>query len=254
MRLKLTIAYDGRPFVGWQSQPGGQTVQDHLEGAIQAIGGAQIRVHGSGRTDTGVHALGQVAHFDPPDGNRMAPDEWQRALNSKLPNTIRVLDSTSVKDDFHARFDAESKTYRYRICLAQVLPPLEHGLAWHLPYSIDREILHECAALLTGEHDFASFAANRGDGSDGQNTTRTIHGIGTEEESDLLELTFRGSGFLYKMVRLLTGSLVRCAQEQETVAWLAGLLENPGNPKSTFCAPADGLSLTQVRYPEPDHV
>ena len=123
-RIKLTIAYDGAPFEGWQSQPGGNTVQDHLERAIAEVAGDAIRVSGSGRTDTGVHALGQVAHFDPPEGSRMDAGAWLRALNTKLPAAVRVLDAEGVAGDFHARFSATAKTYQYQIDTAPVLHPL----------------------------------------------------------------------------------------------------------------------------------
>ena len=130
-RFCLNIAYDGRPFEGWQSQPGGNTVQDHIEKVLQKICPASSSVHGSGRTDAGVSAEGQVAHFDVPDDWKMTAPEWQRALNAQLPPTIRIVKSEPAAPDFHARFSAKSKIYRYRIFTGEVLPPLDHGLTWH---------------------------------------------------------------------------------------------------------------------------
>ena len=148
MRLKMTIAYDGRPYEGWATQPGGNTVQDFLEGAIAEVAKQATRVYGSGRTDTGVHALGQVAHFDVPDGLSMNAYNWVPAINSKLPATIRVMDCEQVAGDFHARFSAVEKTYTYDLCLAPVLPPLSAGLAWHLPRQLDPVSLEQALEIL----------------------------------------------------------------------------------------------------------
>lgn len=246
-RFKLTIAYDGRPFEGWQSQPSGQTVQDHLEKALGRIAKAPLSLHGSGRTDTGVHALGQVAHFDAPDGSRMIAEEWQRALNANLPSTIRILRSESVDDDFHARFGAKKKTYRYEIDTGEVQLPLRAGLAWHHPRAFDRAILREAAALFAGEHDFVAFAASRGDGKE-VDAVRTILAASVEEEGGTVVLTFTGTGFLYRMVRLLTGSAMRCATGSDPVAWLQQMLDSPTGKTSPYCAPADGLYLVSVGY------
>ena len=133
MRLKLTIAYDGRPFNGWQAQACGNTVQDHLHKALEQTAKQPVKLQGSGRTDTGVHALAQVAHFDAPEDISMNPFNWVPALNTKLPATIRVMSCEETDDDFHARFSAKGKIYHYDIATDPVLPPLKAGLAWHLP-------------------------------------------------------------------------------------------------------------------------
>ncbi len=127
IRLKLTIAYDGRPYTGWQSQPGGKTVQDHLQQALGEIAKQPMVIHGSGRTDTGVHALGQVAHVEVPQPTTMRPGNWLRAMNSKLPATIRVMACEEAPEEFHARFSACGKIYHYDICTAPVLPPIGPG-------------------------------------------------------------------------------------------------------------------------------
>ncbi|MEM0898160.1 MAG: tRNA pseudouridine(38-40) synthase TruA [Verrucomicrobiota bacterium] len=247
MRIKLTIAYDGRPFEGWQSQPSGRTVQDQMEAALERIAKKRISLHASGRTDTGVHALGQVAHFDAPANSSMDAAAWMRALNAHLPRTIRVMASEGVADDFHARFSVIKKTYRYEIDTSEVLRPLRAGLAWHHPQVIDRDLLRESLVLFQGEHDFAAFAANRGDGKDLE-TVRTIHEARLAEHGETLALTYTGNGFLYRMVRLLTGSAMRCATGGEPVRWIANLLEPAGTAHSSHCAPADGLTLVSVDY------
>ncbi len=251
-RLKLTLAYDGRPFCGWQSQAGGGAVQDHLEAAFAKLCGIRVPVHGAGRTDAGVHALAQIAHVDVPR-ERLKPAEWLAAINSHLPPEIRLMRAQWAAPEFHARFSATGKIYRYRVWNGPILPPLEIGRAWHVFRPLDKDGLRACAGSLIGTHDFGGFAANRGIPS--ADTVRTLRRIEVKgRPGGLLTLTFEGDGFLYKMVRLLTGSLVRCAQGKASPEWLAGLLEPPlpGAPrlKTSFAAPAEGLSLVRVLYPE----
>jgi tRNA pseudouridine38-40 synthase len=251
MRLRFTIAYDGRPFAGWQSQPRGNTVQDHLEAAMGRILKLETppSVHGSGRTDTGVHALGQVAHCDIPDDWRMSMEAWRRALNVHLPPGIRVMGASAAHSNFHARFDAAGKTYRYRIWNDEVLPPLEAGLAWHVPHRLDVSLLEEVCRICEGTHDFAAFAANRGDGKDeGRDTVRQLWSVRAQVEGHCLSLTFHGSGFLYRMVRMLTGSIIRVAIGRAPVSWMRDLLETQAGRKSHHTAPADGLYLVSVEY------
>ena len=245
IRLRLRLAYDGRPFRGWQSQAGGDAVQDRLEQAFMRVGGQRIVVHGSGRTDAGVHALGQVAHADVPRGF-LPPAKWHAALNANLPPEIRVLRCTRAAADFHARFQARGKTYLYRIHVGPVFPPLEIGRAWHVPGPLDLAVLRSCAARLTGTHDFAGFAANRGHAP--TSTVRTLREIRLTARGPRLTLRFTGDGFLYKMVRLLTGTLIRCAQGRMEPSFLDTLLTGGGHPKTHFQAPAEGLYLARVLY------
>ena len=248
-RLRLTVAYDGRPFAGWQSQARGNTVQDHLEAALSRLcNGARVPVHGSGRTDAGVHAVGQVAHADVPDSARPPAERWRAAINAHLPVEIRVLAVRFARADFHARFSARGKIYRYRIWNGPVLPPLEAGRAWHLPGPLDLPTLENTAALLLGRHDFGAFAAGRGQPDD--NTVRTIRHINIRQRSSLISLDYEGDGFLYKMVRLLTGSLMRCAQGRRSPVWISELLEGKAE-KTSFAAPAEGLYLMRVLYRRP---
>jgi tRNA pseudouridine38-40 synthase len=244
-RLKLCIAYDGRAFRGWQSQAGGAAVQDHIEAALEALCAARIVVHGAGRTDAGVHALGQIAHADVP-GGRFDPATWAKALNARLPIEVRILRASRARAGFHAQYSASGKEYLYRIWNAPVLHPLEIGRAWHMPSTIDFARLRSAAHRLEGVHDFAGFAANRGQPV--ADTVRTIHSIRIQKRGPLITLRFSGSGFLYRMVRLMTGSLVRCAIGKATDSWLAELLESKGRKKTSFAAPAEGLYLARVRY------
>jgi tRNA pseudouridine38-40 synthase len=243
-RLKLLIAYDGRPYRGWQSQTAKNGVQDFIEGAFARIVGERVVVHGSGRTDTGVHALGQVAHADVPLG-KLTLTAWGTALNANLPPEIRILRIRKAPAGFHARFDACGKIYTYRVYHGPMLHPLEVGRAWHLHSELDLELLRDCAAKLLGEHDFAGFAASRGRAED---TVRTLRRIDVKRRGSIVTLTFEGSGFLYRMVRLLTGTLMRCAQHRAPAAWIDELLAGKGRIKTSFAAPADGLYLTRVLY------
>ena len=245
-RLRLTISYDGRSFRGWQSQATGDAIQDRLEAAFAALcEGRRIPVHGSGRTDAGVHAHGQVAHADVPIGRSRLPDEWRAALNAHLPAAVRVKRVRFVSATFHARFSARGKIYRYRIWNDPVLDPFESGRAWHIPGELDAGVLEQTSRLLLGRHDFAGFAANRG--RPAESTERTIRRITLRRRASLLTLDFEGDGFLYKMVRLLTGSLVRCAQGKASADWIAALLAGQAG-KTNFAAPAEGLYLVRVRY------
>jgi len=248
MRLKLTISYDGSTFSGWQSQPNGKTVQDLIEAAIATTAGEKIRLHGSGRTDAGVHALGQIAHFDPPGHLTMNPFNWVPALNTKLPAAIRIMSCQEVADDFHSRFGALGKTYAYRLCTLPILPPFDAGRAWHLPRLLNPETLEEALALFRGTHDFRSFAANRGNETAETNYLRTITEASFVHTDNGILLRFTGNGFLYKMVRLLTGAAVNASQGYLRIDDLKDLVEAPSGAKSPLCAPADGLTLLEVNY------
>lgn len=251
MRLKLTIAYDGRPYNGWQSQVGGNTVQDFMHRALAEVAKQPIRLQGAGRTDTGVHALAQTAHFDAPPESSMTPVHWVPALNCKLPASIRIMACEEVPADFHSRFSASGKIYRYDLCTDPVLPPLKAGLAWHVPGLLDARVLERALALFVGRHDFHAFAAYRGNEPPDMDWYRTLDRAALETLADGYRITFAGAGFLYKMVRLLTGSAVRAAHGRQRLDELAMFLDQaPGLPlgKSAHCAPAAGLYLQEVLY------
>ena len=244
-RLKLIVAYDGSQFAGWQSQSHRNTIQDHLERAFERVGGKRLRVYGAGRTDAGVHALAQCAHVDLA-GNNLAAVRWTSALNSLLPPTIRVLRCGYVPKPFHARFSAKGKVYRYRIWSAAILPPLEYRRAWHVTAPLDIEVLKTAANYFAGKHDFAGFAANRGKPED--NTVRTIDSVQVRRKGSCVTIEFDGDGFLYKMARLIVGSLVRCALGKLSIEEIAGRLASGRPGPARFAAPAEGLFLVRVRY------
>ncbi len=253
MRLKLTIAYDGRPYSGWQSQPNGQTVQDIIQGAIAEVAKSDQPhpIHGSGRTDTGVHADAQIAHFDTPENVDMNPYNWVPALNTKLPAGIRIMDCEEVSDDFHARFSAKQKTYVYELCLAPVLHPHLHGRVWHLPRQLDPVSLEIALSHYVGKHCFKAFAANRGNETEATDYTRTITTSQFETIENGYRITFTGDGFMYKMVRLLTGAAVQVSQGRVRLDDHLALLDQTKdlpNGKAPYCAPAAGLTLSQVDY------
>ena len=244
-RLKIVISYDGRDFAGWQSQKQGNTVQDNLEAAFERVCGQRLTVTGSGRTDAGVHALGQCAHVDVPAA-RFVADRWLKALNGVLPQTIRILRARFVPKSFHARFSAKGKVYRYRIISGLVRPPLEIGRAWHIEGLLDRDLLGRAAELFRGRHDFAAFAANRG--KEERSTMRTVEYVRVASRRDLIELELLANGFLYKMVRLMVGSIARCAMGKESLQSIEMRLERPLRVANRFVAPAAGLYLVRVRY------
>ena len=244
-RLKLIVAYDGAGFGGWQSQSHQNTVQDQLERAFKRVTGKRVRVHGAGRTDAGVHALAQCAHVDLPN-RRLSPTDWPNALNAFLPPTIRILRSRYVSPTFHARFSAKGKIYQYRIWAAAVLPPLEFKRAWHVSTPLDFNLLEEAATLFVGRHDFAAFAANRGQLE--KSTIRTIHSIHVRHRGSLITIEFNGDGFLYKMARLITGALVRCALAKTDLSKIKAELESGRPIGSRVAAPAEGLFLIRVIY------
>jgi len=253
-RIRFTATYDGRPYLGWQSQPGGRTVQDVLERAFSGLFGSAVRIHGSGRTDAGVHALGQVFHVDAPDTHPIPADKWPAALNTRLPRTIRITHAAYVPPSFHARFSATGKTYRYCISRAPILSPFDAGLAWHRPLAWSVKTLEQAVQLFLGTHDFTAFAALRGNEPHpipADYFRRTITQAQVAQEGEHVLITFTGTGFLYKMVRLMAGAAHEAARGKITLDSLARLINAPRqNDKSPFCAPPDGLTLMRVHYPE----
>jgi tRNA pseudouridine38-40 synthase len=244
-RLKLIIAYDGTPFAGWQSQSHRNTIQDHLERAFEHITGRRICVHGAGRTDAGVHALAQCAHADV-NRNQLTPERWMTALNGLLPPMIRVLRSQAVSQTFHARFSAKGKIYRYRIWSAPVLPPFEYKRAWHVTAPIDSDVMKSASTRFIGRHDFAGFTASRGQRE--KDTVRTIRSIRVGQRGSCLIIDFDADGFLYKMVRLIVGTLVQCGIGRRDVGDISEMLSSGRVHAGRLVAPAHALFLLRVRY------
>jgi tRNA pseudouridine38-40 synthase len=246
-RLRFTVAYDGAPFAGWQSQANGNTIQDHLEKAFATVARQDLRVHGAGRTDAGVHALAQCAYVDLSSA-RIPAWQWIEALNGALPPAIRVLNCRYVSTEFHARFSAKGKVYRYRIWNAEVLPPLENGRAWHVHTPLDFFAMSEEANVFVGTHEFSGFAANRGRPE--QDTVRTMQSVRLRRRGKCLTLEISGDGFLYKMVRLMVGALVRRGRGQAAAGEIEERLLFPSRfrTRARLVAPAGGLYLVRVRY------
>jgi tRNA pseudouridine38-40 synthase len=244
-RLKLTVAYDGAAFAGWQSQAHRNTVQDELERALHKLGGQHVRVHGAGRTDAGVHALAQCAHVDLPD-KRLSIERWRNALNAVLPAAVRILRCQYMSQKFHARFSATGKLYRYRIWAAPVLPPLEFGRAWHISSPLDVDLLKDAGLKFIGQHDFAAFAANRGKKE--TDTTRTISSLRVRRNGPRVTIDVAGDGFLYKMVRLMVGAMVRAALHKMDLSEIDARLKSGRADDSRFVAPAEGLYLVKIWY------
>ncbi len=243
-RLKLVVAYDGASFAGWQSQSHRNTVQDHLERAFERITGRPVRVHGAGRTDAGVHALAQFAHADVI--KFLPADRGIKALNALLPSAIRVLRCRYVSHDFHARLSAKGKIYRYRIWAAPILAPFEYRRAWHIAQPLDLRTLKSAAKRFVGTHDFAAFAANRGKPE--LSTIRTINSVCVRQKGPSVTIEFDGNGFLYKMVRLMVGALVKCAVGKMPIEEITSRLRSGKIESARFAAPAEGLYLVRVRY------
>ena len=246
-RLKLIISYDGASFSGWQSQANRNTIQDHLETAFRRICSQAVRVHGAGRTDAGVHARAQCAHVDLPN-RRYEPDRWVSALNGLLPSSIRVMRCRFVPETFHARFSAKGKTYCYRIWNAVVLPPFESHRAWHVVTPIDFQRMASAAQEFCGEHDFVSFSANRG--TPETDTVRMLRTVRLRRNGPCISIDFDGDGFLYRMVRMMTGTLVRIGLNKSSPQEIRARLRSPRRviARGRMAAPPDGLFLIRVRY------
>lgn len=249
MPLKLTIQYDGRPYQGWQKQPSAPTVQGFIEKAIEKIAKQPVVIHGAGRTDTGVHAKAQVAHFEPPENVQMNPYNWVPALNNKLPSSIRIMECEEAPADFHSRFCAKEKIYSYRLSRSPVFSPFDVGLAWHLPRQLNLEDLEQAISIYEGTHDFRNLAALRGNETEGTSYERTITSASVSYIDDTILITYRGNGFLYKMVRILTGLAVHVAQGKVSLADQKLYLDPSVKPrKPPYCARADGLVLEKIFY------
>jgi tRNA pseudouridine38-40 synthase len=241
--LKLTLAYDGTRFVGWQRQAKGDSVQGLLEEALARFEGASVTLHGAGRTDAGVHALGQVAsvtvHFD----HDVAM--LQRALNAQLPPDVRVLAVAEMDETFHARFSARSKTYQYRIRNTAVSDPFDRHYVWHLPEPLNLGAMERAADSLVGTHDFTAFQSS---GSGTSESTRTITRSVWCDTRGLLAYEISGDGFLRHMVRAIVGTLVEIGRGRREPATMAALLERRPRAEAGATAPAHGLFLLHVDY------
>ena len=242
--VKIVLCYEGTEFAGWQVQPGLRTIQGEIESALAALEGKAVKVHGSGRTDAGVHAFGQVASFE--IENELPLENLERALNHRLPPAIRVLSAEQAPPGFHARHSATAKTYEYRIWRERICPPFERRYVWHLPYPLDERAMIEAAPRFEGERDFRSLATN--DGQDKDSTVRTIHRSRLERDGPRLVYRVRGSGFLYNMVRNIVGTLVEVGRGNLRPVDIEPILEARDRRRAGPTAPAAGLFLVNVEY------
>lgn len=242
-RWKCVVAYDGTEFDGWQSQPGGNGIQDFLERRLKEVLKAELRIHGSGRTDAGVHALAQVFHFDAvwPHGG----EKLRAALQARLPRVIQLKSVRAAPADFHARFSAKGKTYRYEIFLGEA-DPFATRYCWSLNRELDWEAVAEAAALLRGKHDFKAFAAEGG--TERETTVRHLRRLDLVRRGRRVRLIFEADGFLYKMVRSLTGTLVNVGLGKLAPHDVATLLRSAKRTPQVQTAPPQGLFLVKVQY------
>jgi tRNA pseudouridine38-40 synthase len=238
-RIKIQLAYDGGPFHGWQFQPGLPTIQGILEQILSEMEGHPVHVAGSGRTDAGAHALAQVAAFS--IANPIPLANLERATNRLLPPAIRVLSAEEAPATFHPRFDAQAKTYEYRILRAQVCSPFEWPYAHHYPYPLDEDRMARLAPVFAGEHDFTAFAASDDRDSEGKSKVRTVFSSALERRGERLIYRIRGSGFLKHMVRNIVGTLIEAGK--------GNVADSAAMPaKSGPTVPAKGLFLVSVEY------
>ena len=244
-RYKLTIEYDGKPFCGWQRQADLMSVQQALEEAIERFSGERVTTQAAGRTDAGVHAFAQVAHFDletPRD-----PFRIREALNYHLkPHPVAVLRAEQVPDAFEARFSATARHYEYRILNRRARPALDMGRVWHVPVRLDAEAMHEAAQLILGQHDFTTFRAAE---CQAKSPVKTLDRLDVARQLDLIVVTASARSFLHHQVRSMVGSLKLVGEGKWTPDDLRAALDARDRARCGPLAPADGLYLTRVDYP-----
>ncbi len=247
LKFKLTIAYDGTAYEGWQVQKIGTGVQEKVEEALAKLFPSRPRVHGSSRTDTGVHALGMVAHFEVSRAEcRMSARKLALAINAWLPEDVRVLSAARAPQRFHARFDAAGKEYRYFVWNHPAMNPLVRHTAWHVPRPLDLRAMRAAAPGLVGKHDFQSFAANPGYAR--ESTVRTLTRCRLRKNGPLLTFIIEGDGFLYKMCRGIAGTLVQVGLGQFPADEVRRILARRDRRVAGMTAPAHGLVLWKVHY------
>jgi tRNA pseudouridine38-40 synthase len=248
--FKVTLAYDGTDYVGWQRQANGVSIQGLIEDALRVLDGRDVRVTGAGRTDAGVHALGQVAAFT--IARVLSPDAVLRALNAHLPGAIRVLAAEEAAPTFHPRFGARAKTYRYRIWNGDVISPFERRYAWHLPGALDLDAMRAAARLVEGRHDFAAFQASGGSAATSEREVFAsrvdFQSLTPHPQSPLLAYDISGAGFLRHMVRIIVGSLVEVGRGRQPAEWVGAVLASRDRTAAGPTAPAVGLFLVGVEY------
>ena len=247
VKVKLTIAYDGANYAGWQVQKTGLGVQQKMEEALGKLFPSIRRIHSSSRTDTGVHALGMIAHVEIPRHEfKIPPPKLALAINAFLPDDIRVLAARRCAKDFHARFDATGKQYRYFLWNHPAMNPLLRHQAWHVPQPLDVAAMRSAAKTFLGKHDFKSFAATRN--YEMESTVRTLRRCDIKRSGPLLTFIIEGDGFLYKMCRGIVGTLAQLGRGKFTKSDLKNMLDARDRRAAGMTAPAHGLVLWKVFY------
>ena len=244
-RIRLTVAYDGTNYCGWQIQPNGITIQEVLENCLEDLTGKKTEIMGASRTDAGVHALGNIAVFD--TDMRMPGEKFSFALNQRLPEDIRIQKSEEVPPDFHPRYRESEKTYVYRILNRQFPIPTQRLYAHFTYIPLDTDRMREGGSYLIGEHDFKSFC---GAGAQVKTTVRTIKEVSVSKKEDLITIKIRGNGFLYNMVRIIAGSLMEIGGGMYPPEHMKEILEARDRQAAGPTAPARGLTLAEIRYPD----
>lgn len=243
MKIKLTLSYDGTAYSGWQKQKNGCAVQEVLENAVFALTGERTSVIGSGRTDAGVHAAGQVAHFR--TNSAIPPERFYLALNPLLPDDVKVIDSCAVDEDFHSVRSAKRKTYVYSVYFSRVPLPLKERYALRVDGKVDLLKMRECARLFCGEHDFKAFSSV---GSSVKTTVREIYSLEVVEEEGGLKFFVTGNGFLYNMVRIIAGTLLAVGFGSLLIDDVREAFSTGNRSKAGKTLPAKGLTLSSVEY------
>ncbi len=245
-RMKVTVAYDGTEFAGYQIQPIGRTVQGTIQTVLQKMHkGEPVSIAASGRTDAGVHAAGQVFHFD--TDLQIPAEAWSKALNTMLPNDILIKKAEQVPSTFHSRFSASSKEYHYKLLTSKQPDVFKRNHMFHYPYPLNVEEIKRAAKLFLGTHDFTSFSSAKSEVAD---KVRTIFKLDVVEEDNKLTFKVRGSGFLYNMVRIIVGTLLEVGQGKRKPEQVVTILEGKDRSLAGKTAPAHGLYLYQVNYEE----
>ena len=254
MRYRAVVSYYGKHYVGWQRQLNGPSVQESLEKALSDTFGTPTQATASGRTDAGVHAEGQVVHFDA--DTAIPPEKIPFAVNTALPRDISMLSCEPVPDDFNARFSAKRKTYRYNIYVSRHRRPMLEGTHAHIVVPLDLAAMRECADVIEGEHDFKCFEAS---GSAVKSTVRTVYSVRLEADGDVrggilsegtLGIYVTGNGFLYNMVRIIAGTLIYAGQGKLTAGDVRRVLETGDRTLAGKTMPPEGLTLVSVEYGE----
>lgn len=240
--IKITIQYNGKNYCGWQEQPDSLGIQGNIEYAIKEITGEKVKINGSGRTDAGVHAIGQVANFK--IDSKIPVNKIPDALNSKLPKDISVIDAEEVDEDFHARYSANGKIYRYLVYNSRYRNPILKDISYQVKHDLDFEKMKKEAESLLGTHDFCGFMSS---GSSVKDTIRTISSVKIEKKENLIIFEFEGNGFLYNMVRILSGTLIDIGRGKITES-MEEIIKSKNRSNAGHTAPAHALFLKKVFY------